>query len=277
MTTAMGILSGIVVISLIASFLSRKVALTKLLIGWSVGISLSFAFLVFGPERHFANVDPKDYPAMRELWVNGNVATTRLAALEKKISSQVRSVYGSYNPYGEVEEKSDKKAAIEAIKSYAPKMLGIEASYCKLVGDKTSGYLVPKRSASGVLSYYNRSRGYPTNIQSDEAEDLPKTGPDFPYARVNLKYVDSPEDALSAWRAYGLGMTEFESAAIQQASFIRDGERISKMSRLQLALANLLPMAGGTLIYGLMLSAICLLAARLPNSMVRSSFRRIVA
>ncbi len=275
--TSMGILSAVGILSLISAFLSRKVYFGKLLLAWSISLVLSFAFLVLGPEKHFADVPPEKYAAMHDLWVKANDSTVKLAALETKILKATGRGQGYYYYSDGEEDKFDKTAAANAIQTYAPQMLNIEPEYCKLVGDKTKGYLAPRRTNAGSQIYYYRYRGMNVGASSGGSEDTPKTGPNFPYAQVNLRYVDTPSEAISAWQNYSNYSSEFRSSASQQVSFLQDADRITKMNRLQLALMTEAPLAGGTLLNLLFLSGVCWVVSKIPSFALRSTFRRVVA
>jgi hypothetical protein len=271
----MGIFGGVIALSILGGLISRKVEIRKFGVAWVIGLVLSAGYLLAGPEKHFGDIVPSQFPKQLALWKQGNAATRKIAAL----ADELENAYGQDGLYYYNDRKGlsaeQKKAALEVISNKVPELLKIKPSYIQLSGKLTSGYLVP--TSGNVMDHYNGRRYYSGEQQGGFQSP---TGDIFPWTMANLKYVKTSEEAIEAWRdsfRNFYGLREFGAIAQRQEMFIINSEMVTQKTRTEMAWATLLPLAGSSLLYVIFMIAGSWLTSKVPNLTFHSSFRRRLA
>lgn len=269
-----GILFGVIALSIIGALISRKVEIRKFGFAWIIGMVLSAGYLFAGPEKHFGGIPPSRFAAELANWKEGNASTLKIAAIHEKVTQAFGQ--GQYY-YGEGRDISneEKTAVLKVISEKVPDLLKIKPSYIQLGGKLTSGYLVPS-SRNAMDNYYYRTR-YSYDF---DGAFKPPTGEVFPWTTAKMVYVKTPEEAIEAWqnslRNYS-GLRDFGMMAQMQKEFLINAEMIAVKTKTEMAWATLLPLSGSSLLYVLIMIVGSWLTTKVPNLTFHSSFRRRLA
>ncbi len=261
---ALGLAVVAAVAILLSTILGRKMAAKRFVSAWAAGIlATTFVCLAAGKPQ-YAGIPDRDIPKMVTEWKAKNEIAFKLSQIDQKLRKTICTSHSA-------NDSEDFPGYLIAMKTEAPKLLeGIHLGYIEVVGQETSGYLIP---ASSSWRQY-RGNGFGFEFMTNSTS--------FPTHIYKLKYEKDASKAVEAWRAGGYPGSYYRDSgmatmAVDQLNFIAGAEQLPAMGLLELTFKSV----GSVAIYTGLWLAITLICSwilvQLSNLTFQSSFRRKIA